>query len=75
MIVIKHGGGLYSKLMHLKELPNVSVGNTVSTGDTIGKVGTTGNAEETDQPHVHWEIRQGGFSKTDPSVDPTGCLT
>lgn len=42
---------------------NVSVGQTVTGGDVIGTVGSTGNVTG---PHLHLEVRPGGGSPVDP---------
>ena len=47
---------------------DVTVGQTVTGGDTIGTVGSTGNSTG---PHLHLEVRPGG---ADP-VDPYSTLT
>lgn len=52
-IVIKHSDGKYSQYAHLSRI-GVHVGQSVSTGQTIGKAGATGN---TTGPHLHFEIR------------------
>ena len=41
LIVIEHGYGLKSWYSHLNEI-SVSVGDTVTTGQSIGKTGSTG---------------------------------
>lgn len=41
-ITIKHDGGYYSQYMHLNKIM-VNVGDKVSGGDVIGKMGNTGN--------------------------------
>ncbi|MCZ4120745.1 M23 family metallopeptidase [Streptomyces sp. H39-S7] len=52
-IVIKHGNGTYTQYGHLSKL-EVSVGETVSTSQEIGKSGSTGNSTG---PHLHFEAR------------------
>ncbi|MFD7614841.1 M23 family metallopeptidase [Streptomyces sp. NPDC059828] len=52
-IVIKHGNGKYSQYAHLSKV-NVSIGQTVKTGQRIALSGNTGNSSG---PHLHFEIR------------------
>ncbi|MFG2194783.1 M23 family metallopeptidase [Streptomyces sp. NPDC048639] len=52
-IVIKHGDRTYTQYGHLSQL-GVSPGQTVKTGQVIGKSGSTGNSTG---PHLHFETR------------------
>jgi murein DD-endopeptidase MepM/ murein hydrolase activator NlpD/cell wall-associated NlpC family hydrolase len=52
-VVIKHADGVYTLSAHLSSV-SVSVGQTVTTGQTIGLSGSTGNSTG---PHLHFELR------------------
>jgi murein DD-endopeptidase MepM/ murein hydrolase activator NlpD len=56
MVVIDHGGGLFSGYGHLRSFA-VAQGQQVKAGDVIGYVGTTGLSTG---PHLHWEMSVGG---------------
>lgn len=66
-IIIDHNNGYWSLYGHMSRFQNgLSVGSTVSRGQTIGYVGRTGSATG---PHLHFEIRVGKnqfSSVTDP---------
>jgi murein DD-endopeptidase MepM/ murein hydrolase activator NlpD len=52
VLVLDHGAGVYSTYAHLQSFA-VPVGAEVATGETIGRVGSTGLSTG---PHLHWEI-------------------
>jgi len=65
MVILNHGDGYYTLYAHLSEI-NVSVGQEVISGATIGKSGDTGSLKG---PVLHFEVRKGGAS-----LDPEGWL-
>jgi murein DD-endopeptidase MepM/ murein hydrolase activator NlpD len=61
VVYIDHGVGLSSAYLHLSE-QLVAAGDTVSRGQTIGRVGATGRVTG---PHLHFIVRYGSVT-----VDP-----
>jgi murein DD-endopeptidase MepM/ murein hydrolase activator NlpD len=55
-LIIRHAEGWKTLYAHLNSF-NVSVGQSVSTGTIIGKVGSTGGSTG---PHLHYEQRLNG---------------
>ena len=58
MLVISHGSGVQTYYAHCNKL-YASVGQTVSQGETIAAVGSTGNSTG---PHLHLEVRVNGVA-------------
>jgi len=56
MVVIDHGGGVYSGYAHLSSFA-AAEGQAVKAGDIIGYVGNTGLSTGA---HLHWEMSVGG---------------
>ena len=50
-VVINHGGGWTTEYLHMIARPVVSTGQSVSLGQHIGNVGSTGNSTG---PHLHY---------------------
>lgn len=61
LVVVSHGG-IATAYAHMSRI-NVSVGQQVSTGTTLGLVGCTGHCFG---PHVHFEVRLGGGTPVNP---------
>jgi murein DD-endopeptidase MepM/ murein hydrolase activator NlpD len=68
-IMIDHGNGYVTLYGHLSAI-NVSQGQTVSQGETIGLVGSTGNSTG---PHLHFEVLQNG-TRIDPEQFFSGLV-
>jgi murein DD-endopeptidase MepM/ murein hydrolase activator NlpD len=65
MIEIDHGHGLITRYGHLSAIV-VQVGQSVKTGQVIGRMGSTGRSTG---PHLHYETRVDG-----DAVDPQRFL-
>ena len=52
LVVLDHGGGLYSRYLHLSEIKTRD-NEFVKKKELIGLAGSTGRVEA---PHLHWEI-------------------
>ncbi|MCY0926219.1 peptidoglycan DD-metalloendopeptidase family protein [Streptomyces sp. H27-H1] len=65
-VMVNHGGGLSSLYAHMSQML-ATVGQSVSQGQTIGRVGDTGNVTG---PHLHLEARINGRA-----VDPMTYLS
>lgn len=62
-IIIKNEKGCTVKYSHLKDEPNVSKGDKVSSDKEVGKVGSTGKSTG---PHVHIELTDENGTLVDP---------
>jgi len=70
-ININHGRGILTRYCHALAL-NVTAGQQVTAGQTIGWVGSTGHSSG---PHLHFELHQGAPPATnDTATDPIPYL-
>ena len=65
LVVVDHGNGLSTAYAHASSIL-VSVGQSVSQGQTVSLVGSTGHSTG---PHLHFEVRVNGVA-----VDPLPYL-
>jgi murein DD-endopeptidase MepM/ murein hydrolase activator NlpD len=63
--LIDHGQGVYSGMYHQAEI-YVNIGDHVTAGELIGKIGDTGRVTG---PHLHWDLWVNGIQ-----VNPTTWL-
>jgi len=57
LVIVEHSGGLQTWYAHLSRI-NVTVGQEVRRGETIGAVGSTGRVTA---PHLHYEVHSAGL--------------
>ena len=58
LVIVDHGYGLSSKYAHLTRI-HTRVGQRLSRGDLLGRVGSTGRSTG---PHLHFEVHQDGVA-------------
>lgn len=66
LVLVDHGEGVVTAYAHQSRII-VSPGQSVSAGQQLGAVGSTGNSSG---PHVHFEVRVGGAARNPRSYLP-----
>lgn len=56
-VELRHDDGSETRYFHMQSRPTLTQGDTVSSGDTLGNVGSTGRATG---PHLHYEVWKDG---------------
>jgi len=66
-VYLDHGDGFETRYAHLSRI-DVTVGERLARGETVGRVGSTGASTG---PHLHFEVRQHGSARDPLEVLPT----
>lgn len=67
LVDVEHAGGYKSRYFHLSA-QSVKTGQTVTKGQQVGKVGSTGNSTG---PHLHFQIERNGSIIRDSGLNAT----
>ena len=70
--IVSHGGGYATLYAHQRQVPIVKEGDTVSKGQIIGYVGSTGNSTGN---HLHFELRVNGVRRDILQLYPNVTFT
>ncbi len=71
IVVVVHPDGYVSRYGHLIATEQVRAGELVHTGQTVGKMGSTGNSTGT---HLHFELLRGSQDVNPLGYLPTGVI-
>jgi murein DD-endopeptidase MepM/ murein hydrolase activator NlpD len=64
---IMHAGNIITRYCHMGSQPIVHVGQSVSAGEVLGFVGSSGHSSG---PHVHFEVHLNGDRSEAGAIDP-----
>jgi murein DD-endopeptidase MepM/ murein hydrolase activator NlpD len=70
-VEVAHPGGLLTRYCHMGKRPEVSIGDTVTAGDVLGYVGSSGRSSG---PHLHLEIHQSHAPNFDTALEPVAAF-
>ena len=70
-ILIDHNDGTKTRYAHMQSQPAFTVNTSITQGQIVGKVGTSGNSSG---PHLHFEVYV-GVSRVNPITYLTGAPT
>jgi murein DD-endopeptidase MepM/ murein hydrolase activator NlpD len=71
MVEIVHPSRVMTRYCHMVQRPTVAVGQQVTAGEIIGRVGTSGNSSG---PHLHFEVHLNNDRTSRGAVDPVGYM-
>ncbi|MFG1605829.1 M23 family metallopeptidase [Actinoplanes sp. NPDC049265] len=71
MVEVVHANKVMTRYCHMVQHPFVKVGQQVTAGDIIGRVGTSGNSSG---PHLHFEVHMGNDRTSGGAVNPADYM-
>jgi murein DD-endopeptidase MepM/ murein hydrolase activator NlpD len=71
MVEIQHAGNVMTRYCHMVQRPFVKVGQDVTAGEVIGRVGTSGNSSG---PHLHFEVHLNDDRSSRGAIDPVAFM-
>jgi murein DD-endopeptidase MepM/ murein hydrolase activator NlpD len=71
MVEIVHAGNVMTRYCHLIQRPFIDVGDEVTAGEIIGRVGSSGNSSG---PHLHFEVHLNNDRSSHGAVDPVDFM-
>jgi murein DD-endopeptidase MepM/ murein hydrolase activator NlpD len=71
MVEIQHAGDVMTRYCHMVQRPFVQIGQNVTAGEVIGRVGTSGNSSG---PHLHFEVHLNNDRSSSGAIDPLSFM-
>jgi murein DD-endopeptidase MepM/ murein hydrolase activator NlpD len=71
MVEIQHAGDVMTRYCHMVQRPFVRIGENVTAGAVIGRVGTSGNSSG---PHLHFEVHLNNDRSSGGAIDPVSFM-
>jgi murein DD-endopeptidase MepM/ murein hydrolase activator NlpD len=71
MVEVVHANKVMTRYCHLVQRPFVKIGQEVTAGDILGRVGSSGNSSG---PHLHFEVHMDNDRSSSGAVDPVDYM-
>ncbi|MDR7280290.1 M23 family metallopeptidase [Catenuloplanes atrovinosus] len=70
-VEVQHAGNIMTRYCHMVERPSTKVGDVVTAGQVIGRVGSSGNSSG---PHLHFEVHLNNDRSSSGAVNPVAFM-